>query len=376
MVSLNIFRRSKPVKKNVKKTSKKASKSKTSKKSKAKPSKAGVKKTSKKASKKTGKKQVKKAKKTLSKKKVSRKQEKVKQARHVKAKPKKKQVKRVKQSKKVKVRKALKAKQGKARTKQQTIKRVKKQPSSLGASKQKVKPKAMVEQPRQLTQPTQPSKTSIGVSVQEKREKVQAKGVVPMGKEQGQAVRIKQGSEGERNVKIVNIVVSTSLGRDVPLERMAATFSNTEYNPEQFPGLVFRIKEPKTSALIFSSGRIVCTGAKSMEKVRESIRNIIENLKKIGVEIDIEPEINVQNIVAAGSIGMDLNLNLLAMKLENTEYEPEQFPGLVYKLLDAKATFLLFRNGKIVCTGTKSEEEVNQAIDMLIERLKAVQSGK
>ncbi|MCD6463968.1 TATA-box-binding protein [Candidatus Woesearchaeota archaeon] len=199
-----------------------------------------------------------------------------------------------------------------------------------------------------------------------------------MGKEQvqGQAVRIKQGSEGERNVKIVNIVVSTSLGRDVPLERMAATFSNTEYNPEQFPGLVFRIKEPKTSALIFSSGRIVCTGAKSMEKVKESIRNIIENLKKIGVEINIEPEINVQNIVAAGSIGMDLNLNLLAMKLENTEYEPEQFPGLVYKLLDAKATFLLFRNGKIVCTGTKSEEEVNQAIDMLIERLKAVQSSK
>lgn len=177
----------------------------------------------------------------------------------------------------------------------------------------------------------------------------------------------------ERDIKIVNIVVSTSLGRDMPLERMAATFSNTEYNPEQFPGLVFRIKYPKTSALIFSSGRIVCTGAKSMEKVRESIQHIINSLAKIGVDVTIEPEISVQNIVAAGSIGMNLNLNLLAMKLENTEYEPEQFPGLVYKLLDAKATFLLFRNGKIVCTGTKSEQEVYQAIDLLVKKLKSVQ---
>ena len=76
--------------------------------------------------------------------------------------------------------------------------------------------------------------------------------------------------------------------------------------------------------------------------------------------------------MASGSVGMDLNLNTLAMKLENTEYEPEQFPGLVYKLKEAKATFLLFSNGKVVCTGTKSEEEVNLAVDKLIENLKKV----
>ena len=73
-------------------------------------------------------------------------------------------------------------------------------------------------------------------------------------------------------------------------------------------------------------------------------------------------KIKIQNIVASGNIGMDLNLNTLAMKLENTEYEPEQFPGLVYKLPEEKATFLLFSNGKIVCTGTKSEKEVHEAI--------------
>ncbi|MFO8016649.1 MAG: TATA-box-binding protein [Candidatus Woesearchaeota archaeon] len=178
----------------------------------------------------------------------------------------------------------------------------------------------------------------------------------------------------KKDIKVVNIVVSASLEHDIPLEKMAATLSNTEYNPEQFPGLVIRIKEPKTSALIFSSGKIVCTGARSMEKVEESIGKIIKVLEKIGIKINIKPEIKIQNIVASGTVGMDLNLNDLAMKLENTEYEPEQFPGLVYKLAEAKATFLLFSNGKVVCTGTKSEKEVHEALDKLIGHLKGIKS--
>jgi len=182
----------------------------------------------------------------------------------------------------------------------------------------------------------------------------------------------KEAQPPKVEIQVVNIVVSTSLEHDVPLEKMAATLSNTEYNPEQFPGLVIRIKEPKTSALIFSSGKVVCTGARNMQKVEESIQKIIESLQKIGIKITIKPKINIQNIVASGSIGMDLNLNVLAMKLSNTEYEPEQFPGLVYKLMEAKATFLLFSNGKVVCTGTKSEAEVHTALDLLIKNLKKV----
>ncbi|HJO01618.1 MAG: TATA-box-binding protein [Candidatus Woesearchaeota archaeon] len=181
-----------------------------------------------------------------------------------------------------------------------------------------------------------------------------------------------------RDIKIVNIVVSTSLEHDIPLEKMAATLSNTEYNPEQFPGLVIRIKEPKTSALIFSSGKVVCTGARTIDKVQESIKKIIKSLEKINIKIKIKPEIKIQNIVASGGVGMDLNLNELATKLQNVEYEPEQFPGLVYKLPPTKnnpqATFLLFSNGKIVCTGTKSEKEVHMALDKLIENLKKVKA--
>src|SRR3990167_6801593 len=173
----------------------------------------------------------------------------------------------------------------------------------------------------------------------------------------------------KKEIKIVNIVCSASLGQDIPLIKLAEALPNTEYNPEQFPGLVMRIRDPKTSALIFSSGKIVSTGARSMKKVRESIQCIIKNIAKIKIKIKTIPKVNVQNMVASGSIGMDLNLNSLAMELENTEYEPEQFPGLVYKLPGTRATFLLFRNGKIVCTGTRSETKLREAVDKLVKNL-------
>jgi transcription initiation factor TFIID TATA-box-binding protein len=173
----------------------------------------------------------------------------------------------------------------------------------------------------------------------------------------------------KKQIRIVNIVVSTALEKDIPLEKMAATLPNTEYNPEQFPGLVLRIKDPKTSALIFSSGKVVCTGARTLGDVDLSILSIIRSLKKLNINVTIKPEITVQNIVASGSIGMDLNLNVLGIQLPNTEYEPEQFPGLVHKLKGTNATFLLFSNGKIVCTGTKTEEQVHEATDKLIENL-------
>jgi transcription initiation factor TFIID TATA-box-binding protein len=187
----------------------------------------------------------------------------------------------------------------------------------------------------------------------------------------------KKEDKKPKEIRIVNIVVSGSLDKNkIPLEKMAATLPNTEYNPEQFPGLVLRIREPKTSALIFNSGKIVCTGARSMEKVDEAMKKIVEAMKKIGIEIKKKPEYQVQNMVASGSINMNLNLNTLAIKLENTEYEPEQFPGLVYKLRGTKATFLLFTNGEIVCTGTKSEAEVHEAVKKLVEVLKNVTKKK
>jgi len=178
------------------------------------------------------------------------------------------------------------------------------------------------------------------------------------------------------SLKIQNIVATTSLGKDVPLTKLAKTIPNTEYNPEQFPGLVLRIKKPKSAVLVFSSGNLVCTGTKSVAQVKEVIEQVIKTLRKINVRITDKPKITVQNIVASGNINMMLNLNFLSLQLENTEYEPEQFPGLVYKLVNPTATFLLFSNGKLVCTGTKNNQQLNESMDQLIKTLKEAKNEK
>ena len=176
--------------------------------------------------------------------------------------------------------------------------------------------------------------------------------------------------EAKSNLKVQNIVATASLGKPVSLTKLAKSQSNTEYNPEQFPGLVLRIKKPKSAVLVFSSGNLVCTGTKSVQQVKEVVTQVIKQLAKIGVKITEKPKITVQNIVASGSIELDLNLNILALELQNTEYEPEQFPGLVYKLVDPTATFLLFSNGKLVCTGTKNKDQLEESMRQLNKNVK------
>jgi len=175
----------------------------------------------------------------------------------------------------------------------------------------------------------------------------------------------------DTSLRVQNIVATTSLGKDVLLTKLARTQPNTEYNPDTFPGLILRVKKPKSAVLVFSSGNLVCTGTKSVAQVRDVIQQVIRQLKKIGVNVVIKPKITVQNIVASGAISLDLNLNTLALELENTEYEPEQFPGLVYKLDEPTATFLLFSNGKLVCTGTKNRSQLDDSMVQLNKNVRA-----
>ncbi|GIU68334.1 MAG: transcription factor [Candidatus Pacearchaeota archaeon] len=170
--------------------------------------------------------------------------------------------------------------------------------------------------------------------------------------------------------QIQNIVATTSLEKPIPLTKLARTQPNTEYNPETFPGLVLRVKEPKSAVLVFSSGNLVCTGTKSIAQVKRVIQAVIKQLRRINVKITTKPKITVQNIVASGNIDLNLNLNFLALEMQNTEYEPEQFPGLVYKLNEPNATFLLFSNGKLVCTGTKNKQQLENSMDQLLKNIK------
>ena len=170
-----------------------------------------------------------------------------------------------------------------------------------------------------------------------------------------------------------NVVVSADIHRDLPLEKLATTLENAEYNPEQFPGLIFKIENPKASSLLFSSGKIICTGTKSIPEAKHAISRLVEELGKVDITVTVTPDITVQNMVASGSVGGALNLNEIVFKFDNTEYEPEQFPGLVYKLTSSPVlsniTFLLFGTGKIVITGAKSEAQIKDAVQLLRKQL-------
>jgi transcription initiation factor TFIID TATA-box-binding protein len=174
------------------------------------------------------------------------------------------------------------------------------------------------------------------------------------------------------SIKIENIVASASLGIRIPLEKIVEHLEGTEYEPEQFPGLVYRMKDPKAAALIFSSGKIVCTGARSVADVRKVVKKVVEMIKtaKIG-----EPKtypIQIENIVASAKLEARLNLDKIAFELENSEYEPEQFPGLVYRMKSPKAAFLLFSSGKVVCTGVRKVEDIESAVKDLSKKLKSI----
>src|SRR6267143_1243243 len=174
-------------------------------------------------------------------------------------------------------------------------------------------------------------------------------------------------------IKIENVVASTSLGEQLDLQAIALVLGGAEYEPEQFPGLIYRLKEPKTATLLFRSGKVVCTGAKSLEHVKTAIDMVSKQIEAAGIPIKKNPEIEVQNIVASSDLGTEINLNAIAISLglEKVEYEPEQFPGLVYRIDVPKVVVLLFGSGKLVCTGARKPQDVEQAVEKITEELKA-----
>jgi len=172
-------------------------------------------------------------------------------------------------------------------------------------------------------------------------------------------------------INIENVVASTGIGQELDLQSVAMDLEGADYDPEQFPGLVYRTTEPKSAALIFRSGKIVCTGAKSTDAVHESLAIVFEELRELRIQIEDDPDIEVQNIVTSADLGEDLNLNAIAigLGLEHIEYEPEQFPGLVYRLDDPDVVALLFGSGKVVITGGKDPADAEEAVEEIVTRL-------
>jgi transcription initiation factor TFIID TATA-box-binding protein len=168
---------------------------------------------------------------------------------------------------------------------------------------------------------------------------------------------------------IENVVASVVFNQSFDLDEIAATMPDVEFDPERFPGLVYRLKSPKTATLVFNTGKMVCTGAKSEKEARRAVHKIIKLVNEAGINMSRKPIITVQNIVASANLGAELNLELAAMKLENTLYEPEQFPGLIYRMRDPRVVILLFGSGKLVITGAKFEPQIQEAAEKVFERL-------
>lgn len=175
--------------------------------------------------------------------------------------------------------------------------------------------------------------------------------------------------EVKASVRIENVVASAALKQTIDLNSVVKAFPGVEYKPEQFPGLVFRLKKPKTATLIFNSGKMVCTGAKSEAQSKKAVRKVVQELRNNGIIIVGGPTIQIQNIVASASLGGRIDLEKSAFVLGRTMYEPEQFPGLIYRMGEPKVVILLFASGKLVCTGAKKEDEVYMAVDKLHELL-------
>ena len=177
-----------------------------------------------------------------------------------------------------------------------------------------------------------------------------------------------------KTIDIQNVVATTEIDQELDLEALAQDLHGVNYDPSAHPGIIYRIEDPKATALIFRSGTIVCTGAKSISGIQEAAHLVLATLRDLDIVVPEDPEIVVQNIVSTADLGSQLNLNAIAvgLGLENIEYEPEQFPGLVYRMDEPDVVVLLFGSGKLVITGGRTADEADDAVTTVRTRLESL----
>ena len=174
----------------------------------------------------------------------------------------------------------------------------------------------------------------------------------------------------EPQVSIENIVATVILNQPLDLNLIETRIPDVDYNPDQFPGLVYRLTDPKVTALIFKSGKMVVTGSKSVKQLVYAVKKLLKTLIENGIQIRGKPQIQIQNIVASANLKVHIDLERAAEVLDRSMYEPEQFPGLIYRMSRPRVVLLIFSSGKMVITGAKREDEVYEAVERIYETLK------
>jgi len=166
-------------------------------------------------------------------------------------------------------------------------------------------------------------------------------------------------------IEIVNVVASATIDQKLDLNKIQEKFPDVEYHPDVFPGAVFRLRNPKTATLLFSTGKMVCTGSRSEEIAVKAVNTVVNKLRKEGIKIKKNAVVTVQNIVSSINLGGRVSIEKVARTLPRSMYEPEQFPGVIHRMLDPKVVILIFASGKLVCTGGKTEKDVYRSVNQL-----------
>jgi transcription initiation factor TFIID TATA-box-binding protein len=167
-----------------------------------------------------------------------------------------------------------------------------------------------------------------------------------------------------------NIVSTVNLGCQLDLKRIALQARNAEYNPKRFAAVIMRIRSPRTTALIFSSGKMVCTGAKSEEDSIQAARRYARVIQKLGFPAKFL-DFKIQNMVGSADVSFKIHLEALSLKHATyCSYEPELFPGLIYRIIQPKIVLLIFNSGKVVLTGAKERREIHEAFKLIYPILK------
>jgi transcription initiation factor TFIID TATA-box-binding protein len=176
------------------------------------------------------------------------------------------------------------------------------------------------------------------------------------------------------DMKIENIIAYAQIADNLDIMKLSESSTDFKYNPDEFNGLTLKFDFPKTAILILTTGKAICTGATNMNEVETSFKRLINKIKNVGLEIKAKPIIETQNVIVSTDLEKDLNLSSISkgLLLENVSYEPDKFPGLIYKIDDFGAILVLFSSGKIVCTGGKNMDNASKAIKMMKVKLSSL----
>ena len=175
-------------------------------------------------------------------------------------------------------------------------------------------------------------------------------------------------------LNVVNLLATSRFAEYIDLDHFSIE-TGLDFDPDRFPGMTYKIANPKVCALIFRSGRIVITGAKTVKDIEDALTITFKALSTNGCELWDSYDYSIGNVVVTHDLKRELNLAhlTLALPMARTEWEPEQFPGLIYRLSGLSAVCLIFSSGKCVITGNNSLEDAQKAVDVLIADLAEIE---